>query len=430
MLNRKHFIQKTAVGTVGFTILNCMQPVEAANFEGHLKRLNLLSPLQAAEDEEFWSFIRSQYTISANVINLNNGGVSPQPKVVQDAHIRNYQMSNEGPSYYMWRILDQGREPLRQKLAAMSGVSAEEIAINRNTTEGLNTIIFGLNLKQDDEVVLCKYDYPNMMNAWKQREKRDGIKLNWVDLNLPEENDEQIVAKYRAAITPKTKIVHVTHMMNWTGQILPARKIADMAHSLGCEVIVDGSHSFAHLDYKIKDLDCDYYATSLHKWLCAPFGTGFMYIRKDKIKNIWALLSAPVPDADNIGKFESLGTRSFAAEMAIGNAIDFHQMVGSERKEARLRFLKNYWCNKVVKHPKVKSYTSPKQDYSCAIATFGIDGIKATEIDSKLFEKSRLHTVAINHETVSGVRVTPHIYTSLYELDKLVSTIHAIADNL
>lgn len=429
MLTRKNFIHKASGATIGLSIWDFLQPLQAQTFQQHLNKLAFATPSAVAQDEDFWKFIRNQYTVSANIINLNNGGVSPQPKPVQEAHIRNYELSNEGPSYYMWRILDQGREPLRNKLAKFAGVSPIEIAFNRNTTEGLNTIIFGLNLKAGDEVVLSKYDYPNMMNAWKQRAKRDGIKLNWVDLDLPEEDEEAIVAKYAQAITPKTRIVHITHMINWTGQILPARKIANAAHAKGCEVILDGSHSFAHIQYKIPDLDCDYYATSLHKWLCAPFGTGFMFIKKEKIKNIWALLSAPVPDADNIGKFESLGTRSFAAEMAIGNAIDFQELIGNDRKEARLRFLKDYWTQKVVKHPKVKLHTSLKSEFSCAIANFSITGMKPEEVDTKLFEKSKIHTVAINHEAIHGVRVTPHVYTSLYDLDTLVATILDIAES-
>ena len=427
MFNRKKFIQHTALATAGLSLLDFMQPVQAAEFKKHLQRVALKEPAAVATDEDFWNFIREQYTVSPNIINLNNGGVSPQPKPVQDAHIRFYQYCNEAPSYYMWRILDQGREPLRAKLAELAGCSPEEIAINRNTTEGLNTIIFGLNLKAGDEIVLSKYDYPNMMNAWKQREKRDGLKLNWVDLNLPEENDDAIVAKYAAAVTAKTKIVHITHMINYTGQLLPARKIADMAHAKGCEVIVDASHSFAHIDYKIPDLDADYFATSLHKWLCAPFGTGFMYIKKEKIKNVWALLSAPIPDADNIGKFESIGTRSFAAEMAIGNAIDFQYLVGNKRKEERLRYLKNYWCNKAIKIPKVKLYTSLKDEYSCAIANFTIEGLKPEDIDAKLFEKKKIHCTTINHENVHGVRITPHVYTTLRDLDRLVEGITEIA---
>jgi selenocysteine lyase/cysteine desulfurase len=246
----------------------------------------------------------------------------------------------------MWRILDAGREGLRAKLADMEGVSPDEICINRNSTEGLNTIIFGLNLKAGDEVVLSKYDYPNMMNAWKQREKREGIKLKWIDIPQPTENDETIVELYKNAITAKTKIVHITHLINWSGNIVPVKKIADMAHAKGCEVIVDAAHSFGHTDYKIEDTGADYFATSLHKWLCAPFGSGLLYIKKDKIKNVWALLSAPEPDGTDIRKFENLGTRNMAAEMAIGAAVDFHNVIGAKRKEERLRYLKNYLAEK------------------------------------------------------------------------------------
>lgn len=423
MFSRKKFIQHSTLATASLSLLEWIEPAKAAAMHRQVERVQALDPVTVATDEDFWSFIREHFTVSPNIINLNNGGVSPQPKPVQDAHIRYYQYCNEAPSYYMWRILDQGREPLRAKLAEMAGCLPEEIAINRNTTEGLNTIIFGLNLKAGDEVVLSKYDYPNMMNAWKQREKRDGIKLNWVDLNLPEENGDAIVQKYAAAITPLTKIVHVTHMINWTGQILPARKIADVAHQKGCEVIVDASHTFAHIGYRISDLGCDYYATSLHKWLCAPFGTGFMFIKKEKIKNVWALLSAPIPDADNIGKFECIGTRSFAAEMSIGHAIDFQYLIGTKRKEERLRYLKNYWCKKVADIPKVKLFTSLKDEFSCAIATFAIDGWKPEDIDARLFEKKKIHCTTINQENVHGVRVTPHVYTTLRDLDQLVAAI-------
>lgn len=425
-MKRKTFIERTTATTAGFTLLNLLKPVEAAALTKNLQRIFTQNAQVVATDEEFWDQIRNQYTVKG-IINLNNGGVSPQPKPVQKAHIENYEFCNQGPSYYMWRMLDKQREPLRQKLAEITGTTAEEIAINRNTTEGLNTIIFGLKLKAGDEVVLSKFDYPNMMNAWKQREARDGIKLNWVNLNLPEEDDEAIVKKYEAAITPNTKIVHVTHMLNWTGQIMPARKIADMAHAKGCEVIVDGSHSFAHINYKITDLDCDYYATSLHKWMCAPFGTGFMYIKKEKIGKVWALLSAPYPDATNIGKFEAIGTRSFAAEMAAKSAIEFQEMIGNERKEARLRYLKDYWMSKVTDIPGVHFYTSNKPAYSCAIATFGIAGKKGNEIADHLFNRYNIHTTNIDHEGLNGVRVSPHVYTSLQELDTLVKAIKELA---
>ncbi len=384
-------------------------------------------PLSHIDDEDFWSWIREAYTVSPNIINLNNGGVAPQPKVVQDAHIRYYQYCNEAPSYYMWQILDQGREPLREKLAGLCGCDKEEIAINRNSTEGLNTVIFGLNLKSGDEVVLTKQDYPNMINAWKQREKRDGIKLIWVDLNLPEEDENILAAQYINAFTPRTKVVMVTHLINWCGQIIPVRKIADAAHKRGIDVIADGAHTLAHFDFKIPDLGCDYFASSLHKWLSAPFGSGLLYVRREKIKDVWALLSNNEPDGTDIRKFESLGTRSFASEMAIGAAVDFHDTMGSSRKEARLRMLKNYWVDQVRNHPKISFNQPASSNLSCAIASIAIAGKKPEEISGELFSKYKIHTVAINWENIHGVRVTPNVYTSKKDLDKLAGAILAIA---
>lgn len=420
-MDRRDFFQKGGAFTVGgLAFLSSINKSFAASFEKQLNRLENMSPAAGIADEDFWSWIRESYTVSPNIINLNNGGVSPQPKVVQDAHIRYYQYCNEAPSYYMWRILDAGREALRSKLADLCGVSPEEIAINRNSTEGLNTIIFGLNLKAGDEVVLSKFDYPNMMNAWKQREKRDGIKLNWIDIPQPLEDEAAIVELYKKAITPKTKIVHITHMINWTGNMVPSKKIADMAHSKGCEVIVDAAHSFAQVDFKLEDTGADYLATSLHKWMCAPFGSGLMYIKKDKIKNIWALLSAVEPDGGDIRKFESIGTRSMASEMAIGAAVDFHNLIGGKRKEERLRYLKNYWVEKVKDLPKAQLYTSLKPEFSCALTCFGFEGWKAQDIDAYLFEKHKVHVVSIVQEKVNGIRITPSVYTSTKDLDVLV----------
>ncbi len=385
-----------------------------------------LSDSPFTDDETYWGWVRQAYNCSPNIINLNNGGVSPSPKATQDALDNYNRFSNEAPTYYMWRILDQNREPLRQNLALLAGCSPDEIAINRNTTEGLNTVIFGLNLKEGDEVVLCKYDYPNMMNAWKQREKRDNIKLQWVDLSLPNENEEEMIAAYVSAFTPKTKVVHLTHIINWCGQILPVRKIADEAHKRGIEVIVDGAHSFALLDYKIPDTGADYFATSLHKFMCAPFGSGMLYIRKEKIQNVWALLSAEKPDGTDIRKFENLGTRSFASEMAIGYSLDFHNMITTERKQKRLFYLKNYWMEQVKDLEEVHFFTSLKPEFSCAIGHFGIKGMKGVDIANQLFADYKIHSVAITHEKIDGVRITPNVYTTLPDLDKLVKGIREI----
>ncbi len=426
MPTRRAFFRQTAATATGALTFPSFLP-ETVAYPVAAADAALKSATEWASDEDFWAWVKSEYTVSPTLLNLNNGGVCPQPKVVQDAHIRFYQYCNEAPSYYMWRILDQGREALREKLADLGGCSPEEIAINRNATEGLNTVIFGLDLKPGDEVVLTKQDYPNMLNAWKQREKRDGIKLIFLTLDLPSENDEAITQQFVQAFTPRTKVVHVTHLINWVGQVLPVRKIADEAHKRGIQVIADGAHSFALFDFKIPDLGADYYATSLHKWLCAPFGSGMLYIRQPKIKNVWALLSNTEPDGPDIRKFESLGTRSFASEIAIGTAVDFHNSIGTARKFARAHYLKNYWMERVQGLPGVQLHTSLKPEFAGAVALFSINGMKPSEIDGQLLNKYKIHTTAIEWENISGVRVTPHVYHTPKDLDRLVAAITAMS---
>ena len=426
-MNRRNFLLASAGSLTALDMLAGVDKNFVRQFEKHLNKLENQSISASAENEDFWGWVRESYTTSSNLINLNNAGVCPQPKIVQDAHIKYYQMSNEGPSYYMWRILDQGREGLRNKLADLCGVLPEEISINRNSTEGLNTVIFGLNLKEGDEVVLSRSDYPNMMNAWKQREKRDKIKLVWIDIPQPTQDDATIVKIYENAITARTKIVHITHLINWTGNIVPARAIADMAHRKGCEVILDGAQSFAHFDFKIEDTGADYFASSLHKWLCAPFGSGLLYIKKDKIKNVWALLSSVEPDGEDIKKFESLGTRSFASEMAIGTAADFQLSIGAARKQARAHYLQRYWTDKARQIPGVKIHTSPDPKYACAIALVSVDGLKTSELDGQLYNKYKIHTTGIEWENIKGVRVTPHVYHTPKDLDRLVNALDEIA---
>lgn len=429
MLIRRNFLKKltTLGGTLSVT--PWLSRAIAADINESLLHLNTLTSEEAASDEDVWRSIQQAYTVSPNVINLNNGGVSPQPLIVQDAVDRYYRYSNEAPSYYMWRILNQGREPLREKLADLSNCSPEEVAINRNATEALDTIIFGLQLKEGDAVVLTRQDYPNMMSAYKQRALRDGVQLNWVDLDLPMEDDDAIIAKYMEQVTPNTKVMHITQVINWTGQILPAKKLCAAAKDRGIATVVDGAHAFAHISSDITDIGCDYYGTSLHKWLCAPFGTGMIYVKKENVAGLWPLIPDHDPTRDDIRKFENLGTRSYANELAIGHAIDFHNAIGAERKQARLQYLKNYWVNKVKDHPNIRINTSLLPAYSCALANVAIEGIESIALNNRLFGDYKIHASPVILEGIEGVRITPNVYTKLKDLDKLADALLFIADD-
>jgi selenocysteine lyase/cysteine desulfurase len=428
MTHRRQFIQQVSLLAGAFSANSLFNQAHASSIATANASTKHLTAAQVATDEDYWSVIQQAYTVHPSIINLNNGGVSPSPRIVQDAVRRYNELTNEAPSYYMWRILDQGREPLRQKLADLAGCNAEEIAINRNATEALNTIIYGLDLKAGDEVIGTKQDYPNMIQAWRQRAAREGIVYKQLSFNFPIENDETIVAAFEQAITPKTKIIHITHIINWVGQILPVQKICAMAHSKGIETIVDGAHSFALLDFTIPSLGCDYFGTSLHKFLSAPIGSGMLWIKQDKIEKIWPLLCNDKPNSKDIRKFETLGTRSFPIEQGIGEAINFQLAIGNKRKEERIRYLKNYWVEKVIHLPKVTIHTSLNAKYSCAIAGISIDGITPAQLGSALFDTYKIHTTSIVWENISCVRITPHVYTRLQDLDRLVKAIKEIAE--
>ncbi|MCF8277167.1 MAG: aminotransferase class V-fold PLP-dependent enzyme [Flavobacteriales bacterium] len=420
-LSRKEFMKRSLLASAVLPFA----PLLASSEEQPLRSVSLQ---HVDTDEAFWAEVRNQFLMDEQVVNLNNGAVGPQSIAVQNAHIEMYHQSNKAPSYFMWNEVDAKRESLRLELAKLMDCESEEVAINRNTTEGLNTVIFGLNLKAGDEVVVSDFDYLFMLNAWKQRQQREGIVIREVKLTLPIEDPELAVELYRKAITPNTKIVHLTHVINWTGQIMPVKEITEMAQSMGCEVVVDAAHSLAHIPLSFKDIGCDYMATSLHKWLGAPFGTGAMVIKKDKVENVWPLLSAWEPKSADIRKFELLGTRSYPAEMAVLDAIKFHHQVGVEKVSERLQFLKTYWAEKVEGLKNVKFHTSLKPEFSRAMATVSISGMSSEQIADSLFESDGLHVGEIKWNGLDAVRISPHIYTSLDELDRLVSSLQKLAE--
>lgn len=427
--NRRSFLKNATLLAGGaFSAQSIFNQAYGAIFEDLSAKYSAFSPGEMADQEDYWATIQQAYSASsAPILNLNNGGVSPSPLPVLQAVERYSQLSNQGPSYYMWRILDQGREPLRERLALLGGADPEEIAINRNATEALNTIIYGLDLSKGDEVIGCHFDYGNMMHAWRQRQEREGIVYKQLDFKFPIEDDDFIVQAYKEAITEKTKIIHVTHVINWIGQIMPVKKICRMAHEHGIEVIVDGAHSFGLLDFKIPELEGDYFGTSLHKYLSAPIGSGMLWIKKEKIGKVWPLLCNGQPKSENIRKFETIGTRSFPIEQGIGEALNFHNGIGTKRKEERVRYLKNYWAEKALQIPGVKIHTSLKDPYSCAIAGVSVEGLTPKDLENNLLSRFQIHTVAIPYRNLDCVRVSPHVYTRLSDLDKFVRALGILA---
>ncbi|HTM48298.1 MAG TPA: aminotransferase class V-fold PLP-dependent enzyme [Bryobacteraceae bacterium] len=371
-----------------------------------------------ARDEDFWFNVRHAFTVDRNIINLNNGGVSPSPKVVMDTEVRYLEMENMAPSYYMWRVLDPGIENARRRLALLFGCDTEEIAITRNASEALETVQLGLDLKPGDEVVTTNQDYPRMIATWKQRERRDGIVLKQVTFPVPPPDLDYLAKRIEDSVTPRTKVIHICHMTNRTGQIFPVRQICRMARDRGIEVIVDGAHSFAQFPFKREDLDCDYFGTSLHKWLLAPIGTGMLYVRRNKIGKIWPLMPANPELRDDIRKFEQIGTHPASQRNAITEAANFHESIGVERKAYRFRYLRKRWTDRLRGLPGVKILHSEDPEQSCAIGFISVAGFEATKLAAHLWNKYRVWTVAIvTPGEYEGLRITPNVYTTLEEVD-------------
>jgi selenocysteine lyase/cysteine desulfurase len=371
-----------------------------------------------ARDEDFWMNIRHAFTVDRNLINLNNGGVSPSPKIVSDTEKRYLDVENMTPSYYMWRILDPGIETVRRRLARMFGCDPEEIAITRNASEALEIVQLGMDLKPGDEVLTTNQDYPRMITTWQQRERRDGIKLRQITFPVPPPSLDYLTRRIEENVTPRTKVIHICHITNRTGQIFPVKEICGMARSRGIEVVVDGAHAFGQFPFRHPDLDCDYYGTSLHKWVLAPIGTGMLYVRKSKIPKIWPMMAAPESMSDNIRKFEEIGTHPASQRNAITEALNFHDSIGAERKAERFRYLRKRWSNRLRELPGVKILNSEDPEQSCGIGFISLDGFDAGKLAAHLWERYRIWTTAVDTPgEYSGLRITPNVYTTLEEID-------------
>ena len=407
-------------GSLGVGALeNCAEALDALSRDER-------GPEDIAADDDFWVQIGRAFPVDRSLVNLNNGGVSPSTKFALEAQRQHIEFSNHAPSIAMWQILEPRKESVRDRLARHWGVLAEEIAITRNASESLMICQFGIDLARGDHVLTSDQDYPRMLDTFRQRVRREGIVLDLVKLPVPCEDDDEVVRRFEAKITKRTKLILVSHMVNLTGQILPAARVVALGRKHGIPVIVDGAHALAHFAFKISDLDCDYYASSLHKWLFAPIGTGLLYVRKDKIKGLWPLTAANESLDDDIRKFEQIGTHPIAGKLAIAEALTFHQGIGDERKAARLVHLRDTWAKRLAKNERVRLHTSLEKGLACGIATFSVDGVDHAKLRSHLWTKHRILTTAITHEDFTGIRVSPSVYTTKEELNRFCDVVETV----
>src|SRR5438552_2107163 len=426
-LHRRNFLSLAGKG-LGLaalssgTVASLLRTIQAAT--GSVAHL---TPEQAAMDEDYWATIQNAFTVTRGIINLNNGGVSPSPRLVTEALVRYIWQQEDATAYTMWQILEPQSETIRTGLAELFGCDREEIAITRNASESLETLLMGMDFKPGDEILTTTQDYPRMLTTLRQREKRENLKLKLIQVPIPPKNLNEITAAFEKGITDRTRLILISHMINITGQITPVKAVCDIARARGIETIVDGAHSFAQFYFKQSDLGCDYFGTSLHKWLYAPKATGMLYVKRDKIDKLCPLMAAEAKQTSDVRKFEEIGTHSAAPRPATGEALLFHNGIDGNRKAARLRYLSRYWMNRLKDVPKIRFNTSFDPSQSCAIANVHIEGTNPEAVTKYLFDKHRIFTVPIMHEEFQGIRITPNVYTTLGELDRFCNEMGAIA---
>src|SRR6186997_2117859 len=425
MISRRSFLRAgttSAVALTAFTNDGLSRVASAA------ARTAGMAAADVASDETYWREIQQGFTLDRTIINLNNGGCCPSPRVVHEAFKRYLDISNQSPVYHMWQILEPNIESVRRRLAAAFGCDTEELAITRNASEALQIAQLGIDLKAGDEVVTTNQDYGRMLDTWDQRARRDGIVLKKVSFPVPPASLDVLAERLLAAITPATKVLHFCHITNLTGQIFPVKKICDEARRRGVKTIVDGAHAFAQFPFKARDLGCDYYGTSLHKWLLAPIGTGFLYVRRENIAGLWPLQPAAAEQTNNIRKFEEIGTHPAANHNSIAEALSFHEGIGAERKAARLRYLRDRWAKRLTQNPKIRLHTSLDPAQSCAIGTVQISGVPTAKVVARLWKRWRIIATPIVHAEYEGARITPNVYTTLEEIDTFASAMEEIAE--
>jgi selenocysteine lyase/cysteine desulfurase len=384
------------------------------------------APEVLAEDEDFWRPIQAAFPADRSMVNFNNGGVCPSPTLVQESLRRHLEFANGAPAYKMWRLQEPQKETIRASLARLFGADTEEIAITRNTSESLQICQFGLDLQRGDHVLTSNQDYPRMIATFRQRVRREGLVLRKVSLPVPAEDPAEVVRRFEGALTERTKLILACHMVNLTGQVLPVRELVELGRRHAIPVLVDGAHAFAHFPFRQADLGCEYYGSSLHKWLFAPFGTGLLYVRKERIEGLWPLMAADESLDGDIRKFEQIGTHSVPVILAIADALGFHEALGAERKAARLVYLRDRWARRLAENERVVLNTSLKPGLAYGIANVRLAGVDTAALRQHLWSEHRIYTIVIKHADFEGLRVSPAVYSTLEEVDRFADVLEDV----
>ena len=387
----------------------------------------LLRQPAAADDEDFWAQVRKAYRIKPDYINLESGYYNILPEETLEKHLKHIREINYQGAYYMRTKQFDDRKAMSKLVADLINCPPDDLILTRNTTESLDMIIGGYPWKVGDEAIFAIQDYGAMQDMFEQVSRRYGVVLKKLSLPLHPANDEEIVNLYASAITSKTKLLMVCHMVNVTGQILPIQKICDMAHARGVEVMVDGAHAVAHFEFNLPDLHCDYYGASLHKWLAVPLGVGMLYDKPEHVSKIWPVFAENEATAKGIERLNHLGTNPVHMHLAIKDAVSFYRQLGPARKEARLRYLQQYWTLQVRNIPGINVNTPADPKRHGAIANVGLSRIKPAELAKRLLDEYKIYTVAIDSNDVHGCRITPNVFTSTQDLDQLVRALKELA---
>lgn len=374
------------------------------------------------DDERYWKRIaRKYYQVADDHINLENGYYGIQPKPVLQAFHRNITIANEQAARFARKDFPGIAAAVKKELAAFLEVSDEEIIITRNATEALNIVIQGYPFKAGDEVLLNQLDYFSMIEAFRMLEKRGQLKVNAFDMPLLPQNDDEIVEVYRKAITEKTRVILLTHVSNINGLIIPVQKIAAMAKAKGIDIITDSAHALGQIQFSLPQLGSDFVGLNLHKWMGNPVGAGVLYIKKERIKEMKPLFGDVTAAESSINKLAHFGTTPFAVIMTIPESLAFHRMLGIDKISKRLHYLKSTWVNAVKDHSNMEMVTPV--NLSGAIASFRIRNKTSAEVADHLFKEHKIFTVARQLGIQGCVRVTPAIYNSIDDVQKLVEAI-------